>query len=652
MIKKVLIANRGEIACRIIRTCHDMGMSTVAIYSDADKNALHVTLADEAVRIGGNALSESYLNIENIINTAKRVGADAIHPGYGFLAENPYFAYQVKSNDLVWIGPSPESMEAMGDKRVAKLLLQDVPFIPGYFGDNQSNDTLIAEAEQIGYPIMVKATAGGGGKGMRLVEQEGDLVDALEAARREAKQAFGDDMLMLEKAILYPRHIEIQVFGDKHGNILALVERECSIQRRHQKIIEESPSRAISDETRQAMRETAYGICAQLGYNNAGTVEFLVDADENFYFMEMNTRLQVEHPVTEMIYDIDLVHWQIEVARGTSLERLLPNGQTLETFPQSFFGHAIEARVYAEDHNNDFLPVTGDILHWEHSENVRVDTGIQSGSSITPYYDPMIAKLIAYGKTRTESIRKLNYALSKTMTLGLRNNVSLLQRVLTHPEHLGAIIHTQFLDEYPQLIADDTPFFPYVLIAVGLAQHGTQDYWRNNANRPIIHTFNYLDIEVTTRFIPSSHLNQLSVMIGDDAYAVEFISYDDYKLICIIDGHRQTYTLARRENNWWVHNQGYVFEVEWISPLPQSEKSVESEGNLLAPMTGQVIAVHVEPQQYINAGDVVMIMEAMKMEHRIEAPYAGVVDEIRYVVGDSVQADAVLLSIQPEDTTN
>jgi len=403
MIETVLIANRGEIACRIIRTCRRLGMRTIAIYSDVDASARHVRMADEAIHVGPSPSSESYLVMEAIINAARRTGADAIHPGLGFLAENSDFAQACADAGLIFIGPTPAAIAAMGNKHAARALVErfGVPVLPGYGGDDQAQDTLRQEAERIGWPLMVKAAAGGGGKGMRLVQRPADLDDACAAARREARQAFGSDELILERALLAPRHIEFQIFGDQHGNLIHLGERECSIQRRHQKVIEETPSLALSPELRIFMGEAAVAAGRAVNYSNAGTVEFLLDRDGRFYFLEINTRLQVEHPVTESVTGLDLVEWQMLIAEGQAL----PLCQ--EEVRMS--GYAIEARLYAENPANDFLPVTGEIVHWcePEGEGIRVESGIQSGDQVSIFYDPMLAKIIAHGPDRATASRRL-----------------------------------------------------------------------------------------------------------------------------------------------------------------------------------------------------------------------------------------------------
>lgn len=638
MIRKILVANRGEIACRIIRTCHALGLATVAVYSEADKHALHVQMADEAVLLGGSAPAESYLNIEKIIATAKRTGADAIHPGYGFLAENAAFAYMVNASGLRYIAPPAEAIEAMGDKRIAKLILKDVPFVAGYFGEDQTNEAFLNAAREMGFPIMVKASAGGGGKGMVLVQRMEDLPEALESARRTALQAFGDGTLMLEQAILAPRHIEVQVFGDQHGNVIAIGERECTIQRRHQKIIEETPSTALDATLRERMCATAISIAQQIGYSGAGTVEFLLDDQNNYYFMEMNTRLQVEHPVTEMVYGVDLVKWQIEVARNRTLFEIMGN---MSLHPQ---GHAIEARVYAEDPAKNFLPVVGDVLYFQPPPHVRTDSGIQSGDSITPFYDPMIAKVIAHGENRLDAIRKLNYALSQMKLLGIRNNADYLRRILMTPEHLAGIISTGFVAEFAHLQTAQETLHPNALIAVALARLQGKQQWRNSPNRPIVYAFAHHDISYTLHITPHTS-RTYSVTLGEVTHAVEVVAHDTPHLTLVVDDHRQPFTVVSDgKETYWAHTLQGTFALQWLDPLPVPVVAL-AQGSLRAPMTGRVIKVLVAEGDTVTQGTPLLIMEAMKMEHRIEAPHDGTVARLRYHDGDTVQADEVLLEL-------
>lgn len=659
MIHKILIANRGEIACRIAKTCRDMGIATVAVYSDADANSLHVEIADEAVHIGASPATESYLDGAKIIEVAQRVDADAIHPAYGFLAENAQFAQAVIDAGLTFIGPPVSAIEAMGKKRESKRILKDIPLVPGYEGDDQSDEVFITEAQKIGFPIMVKASAGGGGKGMRRVDSLDDLPDALATARREAKQAFGDDTLILEKFITNPRHIEVQIFGDQHGHVIAMGERECSIQRRHQKIIEETPSTVLTPELRREMCRTAVNIGQQLGYYSAGTVEFLVDENLNYYFMEMNTRLQVEHPVTEEVTGQNLLRLQIMVAEGQPLLYMVDSNHSI-----AGSGHAIEVRVYAEDPVNGFLPVTGKILRWREPQDarlvdegdnqhfargLRIDSSVRSGDEVSVYYDPMLAKVIAWAHTREDAIRKLDYALSQLQLLGMRNNISFLRKVLTHSDHLAGDINTHFIDNHPELLTESDEVTPVTLIVAGIAkQHSVGNdglYWRNSPNRPIRHRFMVANAQYEILYTPQTQPSHYQVQIAENTYDVRLVSYLDGDITLVVNGHRQTVTAVSNNDDWWVHLSGETYHLQWITPLPLPKQQTASAGSLRAPMPGQVISVRVNEGDSVAQGDVLLTMEAMKMEHRIQAPYAGTVGKIHYQVGASVQADAVLLEL-------
>lgn len=645
LLNKILVANRGEIACRVIRTCQDMGIATVAVYSDADKNAQHVHLADEAVYLGKSPAPQSYLSIESIIGAAIRTDTDAIHPGYGFLAENPNFAYAAISEGITFIGPPPGAMEAMGNKRTAKLILQNIPLIPGYHDTDQSNDTLVDEAEKIGFPLIIKPVSGGGGKGMRVVESSDNFLITLETCRREAKQSFGNNQLMLEKALQFPRHIEVQIFGDHAGNIIALGERECSIQRRHQKIIEESPSSMMTPALREKISAIAVNIGKQLGYYGAGTVEFLVDDDDSFYFIEVNSRLQVEHGVTEMVTGFDLVRWQIEVARDVTLDELLPDGVTSDNYTFVPDGHAIEARIYAEDPNNGFLPSIGTIALWSTPDFVRTDTGVRSGDEITVHYDPMVAKIITHGTTRLEAIRRLDYGLSKVKLMGVRNNINFLSRVLTHVDHLAGIIHTGFLEEYPELLTDETDLPPIAAITATFAKQSIGNYWRNNPNHEIQHQFKWGEQTIEVSFAPRQHETYI-VHFENESYEVEVTHQQDETLILIVDGHRQQVTAVEANTDeWWVHTGRGTFVLEWVTPFPSTSAPRVSDASLVAPMPGNIINVLVKQGQAVKEGETLMILEAMKMEHQIVAPTAGTVATIFYGAGESVQQDAVLLEL-------
>ncbi|MDX2161268.1 MAG: biotin carboxylase N-terminal domain-containing protein [bacterium] len=652
MIRKLLIANRGEIACRIMRTCQTMGIATVAVYADADADARHVRDADEAVHIGANAAHDSYLNGERLIMAAKRTGAQAIHPGYGFLSENAAFAQAVIEAGITWVGPAPETIEAMGDKRRAKLLLQHIPLIPGYNGDDQTDEALIAAAQEIGFPIMVKAAAGGGGKGMRAVSAAADLPDALAAARREASQAFSDSTLILERLIERPRHIEIQIIGDGH-TVLSLDERECSIQRRHQKIIEETPSAALDAKLRARMNDAAVSIGRQLAYRSVGTVELLLDAHGQFYFMEMNTRLQVEHPVTEMTHGIDLVAWQIRIAEGETLDGFEPS-----TVPEAN-RHSLEVRLYAEDPQHEFLPTTGTILRFRPPSGpaVRVEAGIQDGDQVQTHYDPMLAKLVTSGPDRSTSIRLMDRALRETILLGVRTNIDFLRQVIAHPAFVAGEIDTGFLSRYTDAFLPPERIPRAALIGAALAKSGAiGGYWRNNPHRPLRQVFAHgAQGEATTQYEvflnPDVRNSQvLRVNIGETQAAVRVAGVDDGAYTLVIDGHRQTVTVCEGQNDvWWVHSGGGTFRFQWVNPLPTRTGRVESEGSLRSPMPGTIIAVPVTVGQTVAKGDILLIIEAMKMEHRIKAPHAGVVTHLYFSTGQYVQDGVPLLDLQPID---
>lgn len=642
MIHKLLIANRGEIACRIIRTCRRLGILTVAVYSDADANARHVIEADEAVHIGGAIASESYLVIEKIIEAAQRTQANAIHPGFGFLAENADFAQACANAGLIFVGPTPHAIEAMGSKAAAKALMlkSAVPLLPGYNGNDQSDETLIAEAGKIGFPLMVKAADGGGGKGMRVVHESKDLPEALAAARREGEQAFGSSELILERALLSARHIEVQVFGDTHGNIIHLGERDCSVQRRHQKVVEEAPAVGISTEVRTKIGMAAVRAAESVDYVSAGTVEFLLETDGSFYFLEMNTRIQVEHPVTEMITGFDLVEWQIRVAEGEPLP-ITQEELVLD-------GHAIEVRIYSENPANDFLPVTGDIALWHPptSEGIRIDSGLNNQDSISIYYDPMIAKVIAHGTDRKTARRRLIRALGDTRLIGLVNNIEFLITILQHPTFADGKATTRFiqnhLSDWQPAIGDPTP----ALIAATVRQHTAQSqtesasgFWRNSPNRP--QQYRYVGQPVV-EFWPRG--DKYDFVIDGNEHSVSARS-DNHDLTLTIDGHRQTLTAIPVGETIWVCGAGGTAILETESLLPKPKVAV-SAGSLRSPMPGSVLEVLVAEGDTVEADQPLLKLEAMKMEHTIRSSGAGVVTAIHFSVGDQVEADAQLLIIE------
>ena len=654
MINTILIANRGEIACRVIRTCRRLGIRTVAIYSDADTHARHVRMADEAIHVGPSPSSESYLVIDAVIGAARRSGADAIHPGFGFLAENSDFAQACADAGLVFIGPTPAAIAAMGNKHAARDLVArvGVPILPGYGGADQSEDRLQREAEHIGWPLMVKAAAGGGGKGMRLVPRLADLHDACVTARREAQQAFGSDELILERALITPRHIEFQIFGDQHGNLIHLGERECSIQRRHQKVIEESPSVALTAALREAMGTAAVAAARTVNYSNAGTVEFLLDHDGTFYFLEINTRLQVEHPVTECVTGLDLVEWQIRVAEGELLP-LCQEGLRLN-------GSAMEVRLYAENPANDFLPVTGEILLWREpeGEGIRVENGIQSGDQVSIYYDPMLAKIIAYGSDRAAACRRLLRALETTTLLGLTSNRSYVFAVLNHPAYQAGELSTAFLADYFADWTEPVGDIPLALIAVTLAQwlehsqlETNRGYWRNNPNRPQLYRYSVSpgDEPVDVYLTPARHNSTYRMRVAQDAEVITSVEFNEQasgEMVLTVDGHRQRVMLAHAGNTWWVQVKSGEVQLHTLELLPEPKAPADAGGSLRAPMPGVVLAILVEVGQRVQKGDALLKLEAMKMEHTIRTAADGVVETIYFAPGDTVAADTILVQLK------
>ena len=654
MINTILIANRGEIACRVIRTCRRLGIRTVAIYSDADTHARHVRMADEAIHVGPSPSSESYLVIDAVIGAARRSGADAIHPGFGFLAENSDFAQACADAGLVFIGPTPAAIAAMGNKHAARDLVArvGVPILPGYGGADQSEDRLQREAEHIGWPLMVKAAAGGGGKGMRLVPRLADLHDACVTARREAQQAFGSDELILERALITPRHIEFQIFGDQHGNLIHLGERECSIQRRHQKVIEESPSVALTAALREAMGTAAVAAARTVNYSNAGTVEFLLDHDGTFYFLEINTRLQVEHPVTECVTGLDLVEWQIRVAEGELLP-LCQEGLRLN-------GSAMEVRLYAENPANDFLPVTGEILLWREpeGEGIRVENGIQSGDQVSIYYDPMLAKIIAYGSDRAAACRRLLRALETTTLLGLTSNRSYVYAVLNHPVFQAGELSTAFLADYFADWTEPVGDIPLALIAVTLAQwlehsqlETNRGYWRNNPNRPQLYRYavSSSDEPVDVYLTPACHNSTYRMRVAQDAEVITSVEFNEQasgEMVLTVDGHRQRVMLAHAGNTWWVQAKSGEVQLHTLELLPEPKMPADAGGSLRAPMPGVVLAILVEVGQRVQKGDALLKLEAMKMEHTIRTAADGVVETIYFAPGDTVAADTILVQLK------
>ncbi len=645
-ISKILVANRGEIARRVFRTCQKMEISTVAVYSEPDATEPHAVEADEAVLLSGAAPADTYLNIEAVLAAAKETGADAIHPGYGFLAENSTFARAVTDSGITWIGPSPESIEIMGSKIESKRLMDQigVPVLPSV--EIQEGPSVGRAAAAIEFPVLVKASAGGGGKGMRIVSRPNDLAEAIESARREAAGAFGDDTLFLEKYLEAPRHIEIQVFGDTHGTVVSLFERECSIQRRHQKIIEESPSPGIKDAVREAMGEAAVEAAQAVEYVGAGTVEFLYQ-DDQFFFLEMNTRLQVEHPVTEMVTGVDLVRMQIEIAGGGALDEQPPRRS----------GHAIEARLYAEDPLNDFLPVTGRFhtFWFGEAEGLRVDSGIANGSEVSVHYDPMIAKVIAHGATRADAADRLASALRRAHIHGSMTNRALLVRVLESDEFLLGQTDTHFLERHDleNLARPLASERDEGLAAIAAA---LTDQAHERANAGVLPT------------IPSGWRNSLSQLqrrsyLGnhgehDVAYSLGPSGFDAVGIgsIRVIEVHAEkaSFTVDRDEHHYEVARYGDERFIDSASgparlvatPRFPSIGPDEDVGSLHSPMPGQLIRVEVTVGDDVVEGQVLVVLEAMKMEHTLRSPHDGTVTEVRHDAGDQVEADAILVVVE------
>jgi geranyl-CoA carboxylase alpha subunit len=644
---KVLIANRGEIALRIMRTAKRLGYGTVAVYSDADRDALHVREADSAVRIGEALPAQSYLRIDAIIAAAKASGAGAVHPGYGFLAENEDFAQACRDAGLVFIGPSPEAIKAMGNKAGAKEIMQkaDVPTVPGYQGADQSDAVMLAEAKKIGFPVMIKAVAGGGGRGMRLVADATSFPDALRSARSEAQGAFGDPTVILERAITDPRHIEIQVFGDRHGNAIHLGERDCSVQRRHQKLIEEAPSPAVSPQLRARMGEVAVSAVKAIGYEGAGTLEFLLDKSGAFYFMEMNTRLQVEHPVTEAITGLDLVELQLRVAGGE------PLGVKQEDI--RFEGHAIEVRLCSEDAGHDFMPQSGQMLRWQMPKNIRVEDALQSGSEIPPFYDSMIAKVISHGATRDEARGKLISALELVEAFGVTTNQGFLISCLRHPVFAKGGATTAFIgnhrDELKASHGDETG--EAVLAALLLyVSNPHAPPWR--AGRSLATTF-----PLATRFAVGGKTHEVEVVRerdgsyiarnNGDVHRFEIEEVDGGSIRFRHDGVMQSAKFLRRDDRLYFLQRGITAEIHDLTlAMPESEAAAGGDGKVRAAMNGRVVAVLVKPGEKVAAGQPVMTLEAMKMEHVHTASVAGTVSSIDVAEGEQVTTGKIVVEIE------
>ncbi|WP_448477755.1 acetyl-CoA carboxylase biotin carboxylase subunit [Pseudoxanthomonas mexicana] len=663
MFSKILIANRGEIACRVIRTCRRLGIRTVAVYSEADADAQHVRQADEAYLIGGPRPADSYLRGDAVIAAAREAGAEAIHPGYGFLSENADFADAVAAAGLVFIGPSGASMRKMGSKAGAKELMAaaGVPVVPGYTGEDQSPNTLAREAARIGFPLMIKAAHGGGGKGMRVVHRLEDFIAQLESCQREAANAFGRDRVLLERYVASPRHIEIQVFADAHGRTLHLNERECSAQRRYQKVLEESPSPFLTPALRAAMGDAAVKAAQAIDYVNAGTVEFIVDPDGQFYFMEINTRLQVEHPVTELVTGLDLVEWQLRVAASEAL----PLAQ--EDIRQR--GHAIEVRLYAEDPEAGFLPGSGRLERLalpEASPGVRIDAGVVEGDTVTIFYDPMIAKLIVHGADRMEALARLRDALARCDIAGPKSNIAFLERLVRHPAVTGGWIDTGYLDRHldefmpaPSLASTQQ----VALVAAELlwqeararAQAGDGDEpdspwaiadgWRlgHAGARPLA----FAHLGQTWTALAHGHGGRYRIELADEVHEVEDARLTGDLLGLRIHGQARRFRILRHGTRLTLHDGEQRTAVETVPAYRRTDMAEASgSGKILAPMPGRVVLVKARPGDEVVAGQELLVMEAMKMELAVKASRDGVVVDVRAAAGDFVEADTVLVALE------
>jgi 3-methylcrotonyl-CoA carboxylase alpha subunit len=667
MFTKLLIANRGEIAVRVARTARRMGIATVAVYSDADARALHVESCDEAFRIGPPPPRDSYLAGDRILAVARDCGAQAIHPGYGFLSENAAFAQACADAGVVFVGPPPAAIAAMGSKAAAKTIMAaaHVPLVPGYHGDDQDPARLAREADAIGYPVLIKATAGGGGKGMKIVERAADFRAALASAQREARAGFGDDRVLVEKYLVAPRHIEVQVFADHHGNAVHLFERDCSVQRRHQKVLEEATAPGMADATRDAMGEAAVAAARAIGYAGAGTVEFIAPAtfadDGAFYFMEMNTRLQVEHPVTERVTGLDLVEWQLRVAAGEPLPRLQPDIHAR--------GHAIEARIYAEDPARGFLPSIGTITHWRMPDadtGARVDTGFRAGDEVSPFYDPMLAKVITWGADREQARHAMLRALAACEVAGVATNVELLLRIVAHPAFAEARLSTGLIEHNQEVLlpglraAPDRAFHvaalaDYAAMAAARARAAsasddrwspwgaTDAWWNGTSTHAIALTY---DDGTGPRTMTLKPRADGSVLLHDGhAEHVGTVDAGQGRWTISIDGDAGDYAVVASGGARNVFGGNLRATLALVDPLEHAGEEAPHAGHLMAPMSGSIVAVMVEAGDRVDAGAPLVVLEAMKMEHTIRAPAAGIVRSVNCAVGERVAEGADLVDL-------
>jgi 3-methylcrotonyl-CoA carboxylase alpha subunit len=675
MFTKILIANRGEIACRIIKTARRLGILTVAVYSDADTEALHVTMADEAVHIGTAPSKDSYLQMQRVIQAAIQTSAQAIHPGYGFLSENAEFCQHCEDNNIVFIGPPIAAINAMGSKSAAKSIMEKagVPLVPGYHGDNQDAAELKKHADTMGYPVLLKAAAGGGGKGMRQVWHSDEFNEALTGAKREASNAFNDEVMLVEKYLTQPRHVEIQVFCDQSGNGVYLAERDCSVQRRHQKVIEEAPAPGMTDTLRAQMGQAAIDAAQAINYEGAGTVEFLLDQDGSFYFMEMNTRLQVEHPVTEMITGQDLVEWQLRVAAGENL----PLTQQQITIN----GHAFEARIYAEDPDNNFLPATGTLSFLEtpiENEHTRVDTGVRQGDEVSVYYDPMIAKLIVWDEDRHKALRRLNKALSEYRISGVTTNIDFLYNLSNSTAFKNAELDTGFIEkhhqeifpEFNQDISADVPLAALYLLLEQqqtAQQRGTQsndptspwnvsDAWRLNedsVHRIDVNCHNQVFNTIITQRATGENI-QFTLPIDENTSKKISINasgnIEGNTFYATVDGHRAAFSVSRHDDKYSLYGRQRVIPFYLETPDLGAPSDNNNDNALNAPMNGTIVELLTTTGSHVKKDQALLVMEAMKMEHTIRAPVDGLLTEFYYQAGDLVDGGSELVAIEPTQT--
>ena len=660
LFDKVLIANRGEIAVRIIAGCRRMGYRTVAVYSEADRDAPHVALADEAICIGPAPAQESYLSMDKLIAAAKSSGVGAIHPGYGFLSERAAFAQAVQDAGLVFIGPDPKAIEAMGNKSASKIrmLAAGVPCVPGYQGDDQRDETLVAESLNVGLPVMVKAAAGGGGRGMRLVHDAADLLASIQSARSEATNAFGDGQLLIEKAVLHARHVEIQVFGDRHGNVVHIGERDCSVQRRNQKVVEEAPSPAVDEALRARMGAAAVAAARAVNYVGAGTVEFMLARDGSFYFLEMNTRLQVEHPVTEIVYDLDLVEWQLRVAQGEAL----PLAQ--EAINARRKGWAIEVRLCTEDPANNFLPQTGPLLAWQvpQGQGMRSDHGLRQGGVVSPYYDSMQAKLIASGDTREQACRTLLHMLDHTVLLGVTSNRDYLRQIIAHPVFAAGDFSTGFIAEHlspESFAASRAPTALHSALAAVLiyrsqalalqADAGLDAElldWQSSAPAqvPLLLQCGERKLRVT---VAAMGMCAYRVQLDGQTQELEIVSMQAPSLRFMYQGLDASANYALADHSVHLSHDGLTLSYTDTTLAPTSKDAAGSDGRMLAPMDGKILKVLVQPGDTISKGQTLAVLEAMKMEFAISSGVDSSVTAVACQVGQQVKARQLLISLAP-----